>query len=129
MKVTDRTDFVFSDISDLPLDPRSEEQVSKDLFKGFDPEKVVDAYEQQLGIKTIDMPIPNLRYKHIMLSPGTNDDDDELLDQLMNDAELYHITNRLNNWTPRGELKVFIEYTENLDVKKKRQEKEKQTNE
>ncbi|CAK0773804.1 hypothetical protein CCP3SC5AM1_880014 [Gammaproteobacteria bacterium] len=130
MKLKDRKDFIFSEtLSELPLVPKTEEQSRKDLFKGFDPEKIMDAYEEQLGIKVKAPDMPRLRYRHIMLSPGVEEDDSQLFDQLMNDNELYQIINRTSYWTPRGEFKLFLEYTENLDVKKDREKQKEKTNE
>ena len=129
-KLKEREDFIFSEtLSELPLNPRTEEQVRKDLFKEFDPEKMVDSFENQLGIKVKTPELPKLRYKNIMLSPGTDEDDSALLNELMNDHELYQIVNRSHYWTPRGEFKLFIEYTENLDIKKEREKQKEKTNE
>ena len=118
----DRDDFIFKEtLSELPLEPKTEEDIKKQLFKGFDPDKVIDEYEAQLGVKAAPIPTPNIKYKHIMLSPAIDDNDSECLTKLMNDPELYQIINRDRYWTPRGELKIWIEYTENLDVKKQRE--------
>ena len=126
-----REDFIFGELSELPLEPKSENE-PRSLFKDFDPDKMIDAYEHQLGIKRNAPALPKVRYKHIMLSPGTSDEDGAILSQLMNDPELYQVINRTQYWTPRGELKLFIEYSENLDLKTERElkkEKEKATNE
>ena len=127
----DREDFIFKgSLSELPLDPKTEEQIETSLFKNFKPKEMIDAYERQLGITVSEPSMPKLRYKHIMLSPGVDEEEGALLDKLMNDPELYQIVNRDKYWTPRGELKIWIEYTENLDVKKEREaKKEKTTNE
>ena len=86
---------------------------------------MLDAFEKAQGLEKSAPEQPKLRYKHIMLSPGVDDEDSKLLDDLMNDPELYQIVNRTQTWTVRGEFKIFIEYTENLDVKKKREKQAK----
>lgn len=122
----DRESFVFNDsLSELPFEPRSEEEIRKSLFNGSDPEKLVDAYEEQLGIKVPSTPTPKIKVNNVMLSPGVDDDDSVLLNQLYNDPELYQILEKSNYWTPRGEYKIFVIYTENLDVKEARAKKEK----
>lgn len=122
----DRESFVFSDsLSELPFEPRSEEEVRKQLFHGQDPEKMVDAYEEQLGIRAPEAPMPKMKVSNIMLSPGTDEDDAALLNQLYNDVELYQILEKSPYWTPRGEYKIFVIYSENLDVKELRAKKEK----
>lgn len=117
---------MFNDsLSDLPFEPRTEEEIRSQLFHGSDPEKLVDAYEEQLGIKTASAPTPRFKMNNVMLSPGADDDDSVLLNQLYNDQELYQIVEKSNYWTPRGEYKIFVIYSENLDVKEARAKKEK----
>ena len=125
----DRESFVFSDsLSELPFEPRSEEQIRKQLFHGSDPEKLVDAYEEQLGIRAPETPMPKMKVSNIMLSPGTDDDDSTLLNQLYNDTELYQVIEKSAYWTPRGEYKIFVIYSENLDVKEARLKKQEKVN-
>ena len=120
----ERTQYVFQqELSEIDFVPRTEEEIEKSLFKTFNPEQLVDAYEKSMGLEKPSAEQPKLRYKHIMLSPGVDDEDSQLLDTLMNDPELYQIVNRTQTWTVRGEFKIFIEYTENLDVKKKREKR------
>ena len=125
-----REDFIFKQaLSDIPLEPKEEEDPSEQLFKNFSPKTIIDSFEKQLGFKQKETPAPKVKYKHVMLSPGVNDDDSELLDQLMNDPELYTIASKSQHWTVRGEYKLFIEYMVNLDVKKAREEKKEKANE
>lgn len=117
--------FAFADtIKDLDLKPSSsdEDQVRKELFgEHFDPEKMIDQYEQQLGIKKpSDSKIGKVLFKSIMLTPGDDDDDNKLLFQLMNDKELYPHLKEDHYWTPRGEYKMFVIYGEDQDVKQRR---------
>jgi hypothetical protein len=109
-------------LSDIAWAPRSEEEVRKDLFKGTDPEKIIDAYEEQLGLKIKEEPKANTLYKSVFLSPCTIDQDQELLSKFYNNPDQYQVLNRSDYWTPRGELKIFLEYMENLDVKKEKEQ-------
>ena len=109
-------------LSELEWQPRTEEQVRAELFKGKDPEKIVDAYEVQLGLKPKEIEKKNLLYKNVFLSPCTNDEDGELLAKFYNNPEQYHLLNRSDYWTPRGELKIFLEYHEDMDVKRRKEQ-------
>ena len=121
-KLEEREGFIFREtLSELPLEPKDEAQIQKSLFKDFDAEKMMNAYESQLGIKPKEEAAPKIRYCSIQLSPGVDDEDQKLLSDLMNDPELYQIVNRSSYWTPRGEYKLFMEYTENLDIKASRE--------
>ena len=111
-------------ITDLELRPSltDETAIRDELFGDkFDPEKMIDAYEQQHGIKPIAEQKPNqILYKSIMLSPGSDDDDGKLLFQLMNDKQLYPMLKEDHYWTPRGEYKMFVIYGEDQKVKELR---------
>lgn len=121
---TDLEQFAFSDtLKDVEWKPRgTEEETRRELFgENFDPEKVIDKYEETVGIKSPNEKKFNVLYKSVMLSPGDDEDDRQLLFDLMNDKELYPHLKEESNWTPRGEYKMFIIYAEDQDVKKKRQ--------
>ena len=121
-------DFVLKGtISELDWKERDEEQITKELFQGSDPDKMIDAYEEQLGIKTHEPAKKNTRYKHVMLSPSTNEDDDVLLDKFFNSPDQYQVLNRADYWTNRGELKIFIEYLEDMDVRREKEARENST--
>ena len=125
-KPTEREDFMLKgNLSELDWKPRSDEEISAELFKGQDPEKMIDAYEEQLGIKAKEAPKLNLRYKNVYLSPCTNDEDAQLLVDFYNNPEQYHLLNRGEYWTPRGELKIFLEYQEDMDVRRKNESTDK----
>lgn len=117
--------FAFADtIKDLELKPSltDETAVRKELFgENFDPEKMVDEFEQQLGIKKPqEANIGKVLFKTIMLTPGDDDDDSKLLFQLMNDKELFPHLKEDHYWTARGEYKMFVIYGEDQDVKQRR---------
>jgi len=77
--------------------------------KEFDPNKVIDAYEQSRGIKprpTVDK--NNFEFKSIVLDPE-QDKDRDMLDMLLNDDK-YVISLYKDNWTHHGSYRVFIIY-------------------
>ena len=121
---TEVEQFAFSDtIKDLDwkVSTDDEDKVRKELFgENFDPDKLIDKFEEQTGIKSASTKPANVVYKSVMLSPGDDNDDAALLYQLMNDKELYPMLQEKSNWTPKGEYKMFIIYGENQDVKTKR---------
>ena len=109
-------------LSELEWEPRSEEQISRDLFKGLDPDKMIDAFEKQKGITIKDVTPRKEIYKCVFLSPCTDDDDQLLLQKFYNNPEQYRVINRSDNWTARGELKIFLEYFENLEARENREQ-------
>ena len=114
-----REDFMLGGrLSELEWEPKTEEQISRDLFKGEDPNKIVDAFEKQMGISVKEQKPVSQVYKNVFLSPGTDESDAALLCDFYNNPEQYHVINRSDNWTNRGELKIFLEYFENLDARK-----------
>jgi len=78
--------------------------------KGFDPETVIDAYEQAKGIKkkprAHDM--SSYTFKNIILDPEQQKDQD-MLNELMNNKK-YMIISWKDTWTPQGTFRVFIIY-------------------
>jgi hypothetical protein len=112
-----RENFMLSGkLSELDWVPKSEEEIRKDLFKGSDPEKMMDAFERQMGISVKNTEPTNQVYKCVDLRPF-DDGDRELLQKFYNTPEQYQVIRRSDNWTPKGELIIFLEYFENLDVK------------
>ena len=54
-EIKDRENLMLSGhLSEIPWEPKSEQDVQRDLFKGSDPNKIIDAFERQNGIS-----IPN----------------------------------------------------------------------
>ena len=117
-EIKNRENFMLSGkLSELAWEPKSEEQITKDLFKGSDPDKMIDAFEKQQGISVKDTEVRNTVYKCIDLSPCTNEDDKALLEKFYNNPAQYQIAHRSDNWTQRGELKIFLEYYEDVDIR------------
>lgn len=103
-------------LSEIDWKPRTEEEVVKDLFKGTDPEKIVDAFEAQLGLKKHTVPEEKTQvYKCVFLKPCADDEDRALLQDFYNNTKRYQVINRNDNWTQRGDLVIFLEYFENLE--------------
>lgn len=120
-RTSEREDFMLKgNLSELEWTPRTEDQISQDLFKGTNPDKLIDAYEEQLGLKNKPQEKANTAYKCVFLSPCSEPADADLLQKFYNCPDQYQVMNRSDYWTPRGELKIFLEYQENLDVKKKK---------
>ena len=113
----DNEDFMLGgNLSEIPWKARTEKQITRDLFKNVNPDDLIDAYEKQLGISTKDKtPTKTQLYKCVFLSPCTSDEDRVLLQKFYNSPEKYQVLNRNDNWTPRGELNIFLEYLEYLD--------------
>lgn len=86
--------------------------------KGFDPDAVIDAYEQAKGIrkrpKAQDM--SNYTFKNIILDPEQQKDQD-MLNELMNNKK-YMIISWKDTWTPQGTFRVFIIYGSKKDENK-----------
>ena len=78
--------------------------------KGFDPEAVIDAFEQAKGIKKRPKATDTADYafKNIILDPEQQKDQD-MLNELMNNKK-YLITLWKDTWTTQGNFRVFIIY-------------------
>lgn len=86
--------------------------------KSFDPETVIDAFEQSRGIrkkpKAQDM--SNYTFKNIILDPEQQKDQ-EMLNELMNNKK-YMIISWKDTWTPQGTFRAFIIYGSKKDENK-----------
>ena len=120
----DRENFILQgSLSELEWAPKTEEQITKELFKGSNPEMMMDAYEEQLGIKKKTEVKKNTKYKHIVLNLS-DDEHGALLDQFYNNPEQFQLLNRADYWTHTGQVKVLIEYLEDLDVRARKEKEE-----
>ena len=112
-----REEFMLSGkLSELDWVPKTEEQISKDLFQGTDPDKIIDAFEEQMGFPVKETAVKSQVYKCMDLRPF-DDEDRMLLQKFYNNPDQYQIIRRSENWTPRGDLIIFLEYFEDLEVK------------
>jgi hypothetical protein len=115
--IKQRENFMLTgSLSELEWKPRTEAEVVRDLFKGTDPEKMIDAYETQLGIRQHQVAEEKTQvYKCVFLKPCADDEDRTLLQEFYNNTKRYQVINRNDNWTQRGDLVIFLEYFENMD--------------
>jgi hypothetical protein len=83
--------------------------------KGFDPEAVIDAFEQAKGIKKRPKlaEMHEFTFKNIILDPEQQRDQD-MLNELMNNKK-YMIALWKDTWTPQGNFRVFIVYGQKKD--------------
>jgi hypothetical protein len=116
-------------ISDLPSEARATEHfdfgssshesssnssknrnIRAEVSGKFDPETVIDAYEQAKGIKKKKPAndLSNYTFKNIILDPEQQKDQD-MLNELMNNKK-YMIVSWKDTWTPQGTFRVFIIY-------------------
>jgi hypothetical protein len=105
-------------LSELVWTPKTEVEMSKQLFHGSNPEDMMDRFEAMQGITTKKDSVSkiNNRYKCVFLRPN-NDEDRALQEQFYNNPERYQVVNRSDNWTHSGDLVIFLEYFENMDVR------------
>lgn len=95
--------------------PRRE--LKKEILNKFDPEQVVDSFEQSVGIKKKQDTALNKRIKPYLFNLK-NQKDEENLEKLMNDPK-YRITYWKDSFNQFGDFVVFCVYEENLDMKSK----------
>jgi hypothetical protein len=83
--------------------------------KGFDPEAVIDAFEQAKGIKkrAVSVEALELTYKNIILDPEQQRDQD-MLNELLNNKK-YSILQWKDTWTAQGTFRVFVIYGQKKD--------------
>ena len=108
-RATEHFDFG-SSAADLHVSANRRNIRNEVTNKGFDPEAVIDAYEQAKGIKkrpkTAD--VSDYTFKNIILDPEEQRDQD-MLNELMNNKK-YMITLWKDTWTTQGNYRVFIIY-------------------
>lgn len=123
--VEEKTEFIISgSVSDMKKREKGRD-IETDLFGSKSIKEVIDSFEEQTGIKNKVFIKPKEEFKNILLSPGYDEEDRTLLNQLLNDNEMYRIVKMTESWTARGEFKLFIIYAENLDLKAKREQENK----
>jgi hypothetical protein len=108
-RATEHFDFG-SSASDLLVSSKSRNVRNEVTNKGFDPEAVIDAYEQAKGIKR-RKPAAEMQdyvFKNIVLDPEQQKDQD-MLNELMNNKK-YLIALWKDTWTTQGSFRVFIIY-------------------
>lgn len=118
IQATEHFDFG-SSAADLSTGTKKRNIRNEVTNKGFDPETVIDAFEQAKGIKrkpaAADM--SDYVFKNIILDPEQQRDQD-MLNELMNNKK-YMISLWKDTWTTQGNFRVFIIY----GSKKEKEEK------
>lgn len=109
-KATEHFDFGAS-AEDLSTAAGKRRNVRSEITnKGFDPEVVIDAFEQAKGIKRSSKAADMSAYvfKNIVLDPEKQMDQD-MLNELMNNKK-YMIALWKDTWTQHGSFRVFVVY-------------------
>jgi len=122
-KATEHFDFGAS-ANDLMASGGRKRNVRSEITnKGFDPEVVIDAFEEAKGIKrrakTTDM--ADYVFKNIVLDPEKQMDQD-MLNELMNNKK-YMIALWKDTWTQHGNFRVFVVYGTKKEKEEKQQPK------
>jgi hypothetical protein len=100
---------------------KTEEDLRKELFQKLDTKEYIDNFEKQFGGPgpSVEKPTKVL-HKNVLLYP-VNENDKELLNSLLNDSK-YTIQYFKDNWTAKGDYRVFVIYTEKVEDDKKGQD-------
>ena len=107
-RATEHFDF---GMSSSDLSSSSKRNIKNEVNnKAFDPEKIIDAFEQAKGIRKRPNKdeISDYVFKNIILDPEQQKDQD-MLNELMNNKK-YLITLWKDTWTNQGSFRVFIIY-------------------
>jgi hypothetical protein len=114
-KLVSTDHLTFTQISaEKNKDKPTERNLAEELYRKSWQNEKVDAFEKQMGIAPGSKK-PKLQYQSKVLSPEVPTER-ELLNKLMNSPK-YAIIYWKDNWTPQGEYRAFIIYSENLDYK------------
>jgi hypothetical protein len=116
-KATEHFDFGAS-ANDLMTSGNKKRNVRSEITnKGFDPEIVIDAFEQAKGIKRRPkvQEMTDYTFKNIVLDPEKQMDQD-MLNELMNNKK-YVIALWKDTWTQHGNFRVFVVYGTKKDKK------------
>jgi hypothetical protein len=109
-KATEHFDFGAS-ANDLMTSGNKKRNIRSEITnKGFDPEIVIDAFEQAKGIKRRPKvsEMTDYTFKNIVLDPEKQMDQD-MLNELMNNKK-YIIALWKDTWTQHGNFRVFVVY-------------------
>lgn len=113
--------FIFSEqLSEINAStiPEPTRDLEQELFGKKGIKEVIDVFEQEMGLGKPRETKQNLKYYNRIFCPSA-DEDQELLNELLNDKDRYRIIMWDKTWTVHGDYRVFVVYSENLDVKKK----------
>jgi hypothetical protein len=123
IRATEHFDFGASAVDLLNSDNKKRNVRSEVTNKGFDPETVIDAFEQAKGIKRKPKALDMTEYvfKNIILDPEQQRDQD-MLNELMNNNK-YMISLWKDTWTTQGSFRIFIVYGQKKDKEKDKEDK------
>jgi hypothetical protein len=117
-RATEHFDFGYSPADNLAS--AKKRNIRNEVTNKFDPEIVIDAFEQAKGIKrkskVADM--SEYSFKNIILDPEQQRDQD-MLNELMNNKK-YMITLWKDTWTQQGSFRVFIVYGQKKEDQEKK---------
>lgn len=117
-RATEHFDFGFSPSDALASSKKR--NIRNEVTNKFDPEIVIDAFEQAKGIKrkprVADM--SDYVFKNIILDPEQQRDQD-MLNELMNNKK-YMITLWKDTWTQQGSFRVFVVYGQKKEESEKK---------
>jgi len=116
-EATEHFDFG-SSVADVFINSDKKRNIRNEVTnKGsFEPEVVIDAFEQAKGIRRRPTnELESYKFKNIILDPEQQKDQD-MLNELMNNKK-YLITLWKDTWTPQGNFRVFIIYGSKEETK------------
>jgi hypothetical protein len=118
-RATEHFDFG-SSASDLLVSSKTRNVRNEVTNKGFDPEAVIDAFEQAKGIKrrSRNTGMSEYVFKNTILDPEQQRDQD-MLNELMNNKK-YIIALWKDTWTVQGSFRVFIIYGTKKEAEEKK---------
>lgn len=121
LRATEHFDFGSSVAGVLNTDKKR--NVRNEVSNKFDPEVVIDAFEQAKGIKRRPKVAEMIDYsfKNIILDPEQQRDQD-MLNELMNNKK-YMIALWKDTWTAQGNFRVFVIYGQKKEPNKEDNEK------
>lgn len=112
-----------SEITDSSI-PAPIRDLENELFGKKGQEKIVDAFEKELGFGGRKEVVVNEKIYNRIFCPNV-DEDQKLLNTLLNDKTKFRIIMWKDTWTAHGDYRIFIVYSENLDAKaSKKKDKE-----
>ncbi len=112
--------FIFKEtVSSIPLKKASTgRDIEQELFGKKGQMDIVNDLEKELGYKKKVSKPANIKYHNVLLNPA-DDTDQELLNQLLNDKEVFNIKKWSEFSTNRTGFQIFVIYTEDLDALEK----------
>lgn len=116
--------FVFKEtLSDLSNNayPEPVRDLETELFGKKGLKEKLDALESTLGYGK-ENTTPKIKFHNKIFCPNS-EDDRKLLNELLNDPR-FSVVKWEDTWTAHGDYRVFIIYSENLEVKKAKKDED-----